>query len=71
MKFYEEVALKYCERYGIADAKQKDNVLIYYANHKECGKKYTMKATVNLDTGKETRTELKKCLSCGDVNMYL
>jgi hypothetical protein len=66
MSKYEHLALLYAEKYGIIEYTVKGSKMIYYVNYKEYAhqvKNYkgdTYKAVVNLKTGEETRTLLKR-----------
>ena len=53
MKDYNNIALKYSEKYGIIDYEVKNNKMIYYVNYLLENRKY--ECIVNLDTLKETR----------------
>ena len=55
---YGYIALCYAEHYGIIEFHVKDNLMIYYPTYPM--EHATYRATVNLDTMKETREPLKK-----------
>ena len=56
-KDYETKALLYAEKFGIRDYTVKGNAMVYKEEFPTEG---TYKATVNLDTMKETRKQVKK-----------
>lgn len=68
MSDYELKAQRFAERYGIVDYDVVRNTMVYYDNHR--GKEYvggvlkfvsyTMKRTVNLDTGDIVSIRLKR-----------
>lgn len=74
MEKYERLALLYAEKYGIIEYTVKGSKMIYYVNYKEYAhrvKNYkgdTYKAVVNLKTGEETRTLLKRYNPIGWLN---
>jgi len=53
---YEQIALKFAEKYGIINYTVKGNTMTYYEQFTEG----SYKANVNLDTLQETRTQLKR-----------
>lgn len=53
---YDQLALKYAEKYGIIDYKVINNEMVYY----EYLPNETYKAIVNLDTMKESRSSVKE-----------
>jgi hypothetical protein len=66
---YIELALKWAENYGITDFKALGSKMVYYVNYKEYAGKTaykpgykgeTYKVIVDLKTGIETRTMLKR-----------
>lgn len=66
---HERNALLFCEKYGIIEYTVKGNQLVYYRNNAIMQGVYrTYKHIVNLDTMKETVTELKGCYKRGNVN---
>lgn len=58
---YEQRALEYAERYGIIDYKVQNNLMIYKVSYPAYLSQphYTVKRTVNLDTG-EVKSEMMK-----------
>ena len=66
---HERNATLFCEKYGIIDYKVKGNQLIYYRNNAiAIGVYRTYKHMVDLDTMKETVTELKRLYKKGYIN---
>lgn len=66
---HEKRAILFCETYGIIEYQIKGDQLIYYRNNAIAQGVYrTYKHTVNLDTMKETVTELKKLNKKGFIN---
>lgn len=62
MELKQHKALLYAEKYGIVKYIVKGNTMVYYVNYPQYlkSKAYTIKATVNLNTMKETRQQLKR-----------
>ena len=58
MTEYERKATMYAEKHGIIECIVDDNKMIYYSSFPL--ERKTIKAVVNLDTGKETREYLKR-----------
>jgi hypothetical protein len=53
---YEQAALQYAEKHGIIEYSITDNTMTYFESYPSEG---TFKATVNLDTLKESRSQVK------------
>ena len=67
---YTTKSLLYAEHYGITQYTTASNTMIYYVSYPEYlhNKRYTIKATVNLNTMQETREQLKKYNKIGIYN---
>lgn len=64
---YKKAALSYAERYGIMDYKVEGSNMIFYVSYPEYlgNPRYTIKHTVNLDTGVDTPQRLKRFIAAG------
>ena len=57
-KKYEHLALLFCEKYGIIEYKVEGNKLVFYSTYTY--ERRTFKSVVDLDTMKETKTQMSK-----------
>ena len=71
-KDYNNIALAYCEKYGIIEYRVKGNLLIYNISYPAYlyNPRYTIQHTVNLDTGREETKQLKRYDSKASVNRH-
>lgn len=67
--YFEDLALRKAEKYGVITYKVVLGLMVYYANYPMEHKTY--KVTWDLLTDKENRQPLKKYYKKGNDNMYL
>jgi hypothetical protein len=67
---YEQRALEYAERYGIVKYTVKGNIMTYKVSFRgsACQPHYTVKRTVNLDTGEVKSEMMQRYSKEGEYN---
>lgn len=67
----EQIALRWAENYGIINYKVEGNKMVYYKTYRKylMNPAYSMKHTINLDTGHELVEHCKRVVSSGYDNV--